>query len=167
VVPESRLERAPYDALCGFGEARAFGFSAFGVDRPLAPPDRAERALAAVYGALAHLGERFIAAEQAGLTRALILHRHSPRPEQTVALGGDLFHATLLRNGRTGAPLARTGARLVLERRPNVFDLLGSGLTVIVLRTPDADDRIAGIAGIEALHWHGNHWAIGERLNAD
>ena len=166
-VPESRLELAPYDALYVFGEARGFGFSAFGVDRPLAAPDRAGRALAAVYGALAHLGERFIAAQRSGLTRALILHRHSPRPEQTVALGGYLFRATLARNWRTGVPLARTGAMLVLERRPNVFDLLGSGLAVTVLRNPDTDDRIAGIAGIEALHWRARHWTVAGRLNGD
>ena len=46
-VPESRLELAPYDALYVFGEARGFGFSAFGVDHPLAPADQAERARAA------------------------------------------------------------------------------------------------------------------------
>lgn len=46
---------------------------------------------------------------------------------------------------------------LVLERQPNVFDLLGSGRAVTVLRNPDAGDHIAGIAAIEALRWCGNH----------
>ncbi len=119
-VPESRLELAPYDALYVFGEARGFGFSAFGVDHPLAPPDRAERALAAVYGALAPLGERFIAAQQPGLTRALILHRHSPRPEQTVALDGYLFprHAGAqpARQGTAGADWRDARARTPAQR---------------------------------------------------
>ena len=109
--PASRLELAPYDALDVFDEARDFGFAASGVDLPLTPPDRAERTLTVIYGALAHLGEEFISAQQAGRIRAPILHRCGPRPEQPVAAcSGPRWHA----NRRT----ARTEQRDARARTP-------------------------------------------------
>lgn len=166
-VPESRLSLAPFDALYVFGQARGFGFSAFSIDTPLTPPNAPEHQLASVYSALAHLGETFIAAQRTERTRALILHRDSPRPEQTVALSGYLFRARLATQWSTGKPLEKTGAMLILERRPNVFDVLGSGLDVHVLRNPDTDARIAGIASVEALRWKGHGWSVAHRLNGD
>ena len=166
-VPESRLGPAADNALYVFGQARGFGFSAFGVDSPLLPPDRAEARLSAVYRALGGLGSILGAAQQRDLVRALVLRRTSPSPTQTVALGGYLFTARLARNWFTHRTLERTGAMLVLQRRPNVFDVLGRGLEITVRRDPDVDDRIAGIAGIAQLRRHAGRWIVARRLNGD
>ena len=166
-VPESRLGPAADNALYVFGQARGFGFSAFGVDSPLLPPDRAEARLSAVYRALGGLGSILGAAQQRDLVRALVLRRTSPSPTQTVALGGYLFTARLARNWFTHRTLERTGAMLVLQRRPNVFDVLGRGLEITVRRDPDVDDRIAGIAGIAKLRRHAGRWIVARRLNGD
>ena len=166
-VPESRLGLAADNALYVFGQARGFGFSAFGVDSPLLPPDRAEARLSAVYRTLGRLASIFGAAQQRDLVRALVLRRTSPSPTQTVALGGYLFTARLARNWFTHRMLERTGAMLVLQRRPNVFDVLGRGLEITVRRDPDVDDRIAGIAGIAQLRRHAGRWIVARRLNGD
>ena len=166
-VPESRLSLAAFNALYVFGQAHGLGFSAFGVDQPLQHPDGPERALATVYGMLEHLEPVLLAARRAGHTRALVLHLNSPRPEQTLALGGHLFRARLARQWSTGRVAEHTGGMLVIERHPAVFDLLGRGLVVTVLRNPDTDQRIAGIAGIETPRWHSGRWQVRQRLNGD
>jgi hypothetical protein len=162
-VPESRLELAPYNALYVFGEARGIGFSAFGVDAAATPSP----SLAQVYQALSELGPGFLRAEEHGETRALILHLTSPRPAQTVSLGGYLFRATLARSWPTQKPLTADGAMLVMQSAPGEFYVLGSGLTVSFLRDPDVADGIAGIAGIDQLAWRNGRWTIEERLNGD
>ncbi|MGB6488032.1 MAG: DUF5597 domain-containing protein [Steroidobacteraceae bacterium] len=162
-VPESRLDLAPYNALYVFGQARGFGFSAFGVDG--APIDTPR--LADVYRILNELGDRFIRAQQDGQTRGLVLHLTSPRPFQTVALDGYLFRATLARSWVTRKPLTADGAMLIMQSSADEFYVLGSGLTVSFLRDPDVDNRIAGIAGIAQLAWKDGGWTVAERMNGD
>ena len=159
-MPESRLGLAADNAPYVFGQARGFGFSAFGVDSPLLPPERAEARLSAVYRALGGLGSILGSAQQRDLVRALVLRRASPSPTQTVALGGYLFTARLARDWFTHRTLERTGAMLVPQRRPNVFDVLGRGLAITVRRDPDVDDRIAGIA---QLRRHAGRWILARR----
>jgi hypothetical protein len=169
--PESRLDLASYDALYALGQARGMGFSAFGVDgAPAGAPADTAR-LADVYGILTELGERFIRAQQAGRTRALVLHLTSPRPFQTVALDGYLFRATLAGSWVTHKPLTADGAMLIMQSAQGEFYILGSGLTVSFLRDPDAvpgvDDSVAGIAGIARLAWKGGGWTVAQQMNGD
>jgi hypothetical protein len=166
-VPESRLDVAPYDALYAFGEARAIGFSAFGVDdTPVGAPTDTPR-LADVYQILNELGPGFIQAQTHGQTRGLVLHLTSPRPFQTVALDGYLFRATLARSWPTQQPLTSDGAMLVMQTAPDEFYILGSGLTVSFLRDPDVDDQVAGIAGIAELAWKDGRWTVAVQMNGD
>jgi hypothetical protein len=170
-VPESRLDQAPYDALYALGQARGMGFSAFGVDGAPAGAPADTPGLADVYGILNELGERFIRAQQAGQTRALVLHLTSPRPVQTVALDGYLFRATLARSWVTQKPLTADGAMLIMQSAPEEFYILGSGLTVSFLRDPDfdsgVDNGVAGIAGIARLAWKNGVWTVAEQMNGD
>jgi Domain of unknown function (DUF5597)/Beta-galactosidase len=171
-VPESRLDLAPYDALYVFGQARGFGFSAFGVDTPPAAAGRSggaaeEPRLADVYRLLGELGAPFIQAERRGETRALVLHLTSPRPYQTVALGGYLFRATLAQSWPAHEPLTANGAMLVMQSAPDEFYVLGSGLSVSFLRDPDVAAGTAGIAGIDRLAWQDGRWTVAQRLNGD
>jgi Domain of unknown function (DUF5597)/Beta-galactosidase len=170
-VPESRLDVAPFDALYVFGQARGFGFCAFGVDAPAAAerPGGAPNGprLSDVYRLLGELGSPFIEAERRGDTRALVLHLTSPRPDQTVALGGYLFRATLARSWPAREPLAANGAMLVMRSAPGEFYVLGSGLRVSFLRDPDTAAGIAGIAGIDRLAWQNGRWTVAQRLNGD
>jgi len=166
-VPESRLELAPYNALYAFGQARAIGFSAFGVDAVSATPASGDSGLADVYRILSQLGDRFIDAQQHDATRALVLHAVSPRPYQTVALGGYLFRATLARSWPAQTPLAADGAMLVMRSAPDEFYVLGTGLAVSFLRDPDVDDHLAGIADIEQLAWKSGHWTVAQQMNGD
>jgi Domain of unknown function (DUF5597) len=166
-VPESRPDVAPYDALYAFGEARAIGFSAFGVDDVTvgAPTDTPR--LADVYQILNELGPDFIQAQTHGQTRGLVLHLTSPRPFQMVALDGYLFRATLARSWPTQQPLTADGAMLVMQTAPDEFYILGSGLTVSFLRDPDVDDQAAGIAGIAELAWKNGRWTVAVQMNGD
>jgi hypothetical protein len=171
-VPESRPELAPYDALYVFGQARGFGFSAFGVDDSATAPSSSgsiapSPRLADVYATLSELGDRFLQAQAHDATRALILHLTSPRPTQTVSLGGYLFRATLARSWPGQKPLAADGAMLVMQSAAGDFYVLGSGLSVSFLRDPDVDDRIAGIAGIEQLAWRDGRWSVAVEMNGD
>jgi hypothetical protein len=169
-VPESRLDLAPDNALYVFGQARGFGFSAFGVDAAHAESPARPAPIAAlghVYRLLSELGQPFVQAQRRGDTRALVLRLTSPRPYQTVALGGYLFRATLARSWPARQPLETDGAMLVMKTAPGRFEVLGSGLTVTFLRDPDAGDGIAGIAGIERLAWRGGRWTVARRLNGD
>lgn len=171
-VPESRPELAPYDALYVFGQARGFGFSAFGVDAPATAQDAAgtpmrSPQLADVYATLAELGDRFLQAQAHDATRALILHLTGPRPTQTVSLGGYLFRAALSKSWPAQKPLTADGAMLVMQAAPGEFYVLGSGLTVTFLRDPDADDAVAGIGGIEQLAWQDGRWNVAQEMNGD
>ncbi|MHB8814246.1 MAG: GH35 family beta-galactosidase [Steroidobacteraceae bacterium] len=166
-VPESRLELAPYNALYVLGEARGIGFSAFGVDDlPSSEASGAAR-LADVYQIVHELGDPFIQAEQHGGTHALVLHLTSPRPTQTVSLGGYIFRASLARSWPAQNPLTADGAMLVMQSAPDEFYVLGSGLTVSFLRDPDVDDRLAGIADIAELAWKHGSWTVAQQMNGD
>lgn len=164
-VPESRLELAPYDALYVFGQARGLGFSAFGVDDPAAPAQSPR--LADVYESLSELGDGFLQAQAHDATRGVILHLTSPRPTQTISLGGYLLRATLASSWPSHKPLTADGAMLVMQSAPGEFYVLGSGLAVSFLRDPDVDDAVAGIAGIEQLAWKGGRWTVEEQMNGD
>jgi hypothetical protein len=166
-VPESRLALAPYNALYTLGQAQSIGFSAFGVDDPPDSHATDTPGLGDVYRILSELGDRFIQAQQHGDTRALVLHLTSPRPTQTVALGGYLFRATLSRSWPAQQPLTADGAMLIMQSAPEEFYVLGSGLTVSVLRDPDIDGHLAGIVGVARLAWKEGRWAVAEQMNGD
>ncbi|HEV2271030.1 MAG TPA: DUF5597 domain-containing protein [Steroidobacteraceae bacterium] len=165
-VPESRLSLAPYNALYAFGQARAIGFSAFAVDDPAGTRTNTPK-LADVYEILHELGRSFIQAQQHGQTRGLVLHLASPRPFQTLALGGYLFRATLSKSWPAQEPLTDDGAMIVMQSAPDEFYILGSGLTVSFLRDPDVDDHLAGIAGIARLAWKDGRWIVAQQMNGD
>jgi hypothetical protein len=160
-VPEARLDASRYNALYVYGQARGFGFSPFGVDS-LGPSSLAE-----TYKLLDQLSGTIATAQQEDHTRGLVLHAVSPRPTQTVALGGYLFQASLSRSWPARELLTQDGAMLILEMKPNEFYILGSGLTVDFFRDPDVDDRIAGIAGIEQIAMSNGNWIVERELTGD
>ena len=168
-VPEARMESAPYNALYAYGQARAFGFSPFGVDSlTLSQKDDApEPPIAEVYDLLDSIRDLLPAAQAAGLTRGVVLHANSLRPTQTVALGGYLFEATLSRSWPDRRPLVDDGAMLILEASSADFYILGSGLAVSFARDPDVDAGIAGIESVEQVSRASGQWTIEKRLNGD
>jgi Domain of unknown function (DUF5597)/Beta-galactosidase len=170
-IPEARMESAPYNALYAYGQARAFGFSPFGVDSLVAPEkdDAPAAEIVQVYELLDSIRDLLPAAQAAGLTRGLVLQATGLRPTQTVALGGYLFKATLSRSWPAGKILADGGAMLILETSSDSQDfyILGSGLSVSFARDPDVDSRIAGIESVEQVSRAARHWTIERRLNGD
>jgi beta-galactosidase GanA len=168
-IPEARMEGASYNALYAYGQARAFGFSPFGIDSVKVPAkdDDLMPEIMQVYGSLDSLGDLLPAAQAAGLTRGLVLHRWSPRPTQTVALGGYLFECTLSRSWPERTILADDGAMLILQTSPKEFYILGSGLTVNFARDPDVDGGTAGIESIEQVSRTSGKWTVERRLNGD
>lgn len=166
-IPEARLEPSPYNALYAYGESRAFGFCPFGIDS--APP--AEHGgmppIASVYELLDSMRDQIAAAQASGKTRGLVLHDTSPRPTQTVSLGGYLFQATLSRSWPARQLATNDGAMLVLEAGVNEFYVVGSGLTVSILRDPDVDSQIASIATVEQVTRANGQWTVERRLNGD
>ncbi|MGC8517036.1 MAG: hypothetical protein ACP5P4_00730 [Steroidobacteraceae bacterium] len=165
-VPESRRSVAAFDALCVFGQARGFGFSAFAVDQPSVHGDRPQRALADVHEALRNRSGALLRAQRADRTGAPMPHLDSPQPEQTLALGGDFFRATFARDRKSGRPLPHTGAMLFIERRAGDFNLLGLGLAVTVLRDLDVDTGIASISQVDRLVGRAGRGRVVQRLNA-
>lgn len=168
-IPEARLETAPFNALYAYGAARAFGFCPFGIDS-LHTPEKTgdpEPAIMQVYEALDSLGEMLVDAQAADRTRGMVLYANSPRPTQTVAIGGYLFQGSLSRAWSTGALQANDGAMLLLESAPNEFLVVGMGLTVKMTRDPDADANIAGIASIGEIAKEGSQWNVIARENGD
>jgi hypothetical protein len=167
-VPEARMEMGPFNALYAFGQARAFGFSPFAIDS-LTPPgnDQPKPGMMQVYELLESMRDLLPEAQAAGLTRSLVLHSTSPRPTQTVALGGYLFEATLSRSWPARNIIADDGAMLILQTSPGEFYILGSGLTVSVARDPDVDSGIAGIASAEEVSRRSGQWETERRLNGD
>jgi hypothetical protein len=107
------------------------------------------------------------AAQAEGRTRALLLHKASPRGTQTVALGGYLFEAMLSRSWPERAVIAEHGAALILESGPGEFYILGSGLTLNFTRDPDVDSGIAGIASVEQVARRDGKWMTERWLNGD
>jgi len=168
-IPEAKLDPAPYNALFAYGEARAFGFSPFDIDSLPAPGKDAndQPLMMQVYGALSSLGELLPQAQSAGRTRALVLHANSPRPIQTVSLGGFLFEGALSQSWPKKELLTNDGAMLVLQVSQEEFYVVGSGLTVSIRRDPDVDARVAGISSIEEVSRQGASWMVVRRLNGD
>src|SRR5215469_3428614 len=165
-VPEARMDVAPFNALYAYGEAGAFGFSPFAVDG-LKAEDSPAPALMQVYQLLESMRDLLPAAQAEAKTRALVLHKTGPRGTQTVALGGYLFEAALVRSWPERAVIADHGAMLILESEPGEFYILGSGLTVNFIRDPDVDSGIAGIASVEQVTRHDRKWTTERWLNGD
>ena len=168
-VPEARMDAAPFNALYAYGQARAFGFSPFAVDS-LSLPQRdndPEPPIMQIYTLLDSVRDLLPPAQAAGLTRGLVLHATSPRPTQTVALGGYLFEATLSRSWPAKTLATDDGALLIWQSSPEEFCVLGSGLTVSVARDPDVAAGIAGIASVEQVSRVSGQWTIERRLNGD
>ena len=168
-VPEARLDAAAGNAFYLYGEARGFGFSPFAVDsieedgsKPGEDPGIAD-----VYGVLSTMSDAILEAQAKGAIRGLVLHSNSARPSQTVALGGFLLRASLARTWPTQQLAETDGGMLVIESAPNEFLLAGTGLTVTFTRDPDADDQMAGIAGIEQVKNFDGKWVAERVLNGD
>jgi hypothetical protein len=168
-IPEAKIDSAPWNALYAYGAAKAIGFCPFGIDslHPPVSPSDPEPAMAQVYAAISSLEDMLMEAQSAGRTRGVVLHANSPRPRQSVAVGGYVFEASLSRGWSTGALLANDGGMLLLESRPDEFFVVGSGLTVKISRDPDTDARISGIASIEEVSRAGAEWGVSARLNGD
>lgn len=168
-VPEARLESSSFNALYVYGQARAFGFCPFGIDSLKLPEksDDAKPAIMQTYELLDSIRELLPAAQVSGMTRGLVLHTTSPRPTQTVALGGYLFEATLSRSWPARTIVADDGAMLILQTAPGEFYVVGSGLTVTVSRDPDFDSGIAGIESVEQVSRTEGKWVTERRLNGD
>lgn len=168
-VPEARLDAAPWNALYTYGEARGFGFSPFDVDSISGDGSRPSKGvgIADLYAELSSLSEQTLRAQETGKIRGLVLHENSPRPSQTVSLGGFLFRGTLSRSWPAKQLLASDGGMMVIESGPNEFLVIGSGLTVTFLRDPDVDKQIAGIASIEQVSDADGRWVTERRLNGD
>lgn len=165
-VPEARMDAAPFNALYAYGQARAFGFSPFAIES--AKKDKEdEPAIAQVYGLLDSISDLLPAAQTSSMTRGLVLHATSMRPTQTVALGGYLFEATLSRTWPARALATDDGAMLILQTSPTEFYVLGSGLTVSIVRDPDAGGGFAGIDSVEQVSRRAGQWTVERRLNGD
>ncbi|MFL6450692.1 MAG: DUF5597 domain-containing protein [Bryobacteraceae bacterium] len=168
-VPEARAEASPFNALWAYGEARAFGFSPFGIDSlAIAPGGAAPKpSIGDVYGALEKLSDLILETQRKNESRGLVLHISSPRPTQTVSLGGYLFQATLSRSWPARNLLTDDGAMIILQSKPNEFFIAGSGLTATFTRDPDVDNQVAGIARVEQVSKPNGAWVVDRLLNGD
>lgn len=168
-IPEARLEAAVFNAYYAYGEGRAFGFSPFGVDNsPSSEKTGSPKPeISAVYEMLDSVGDLLTSAQAAGKTRGLVLHVTSPRPTQTVALGGYLFEATLPRSWPARTLLTDDGAMIIVQTSAQEFYIVGSGLTISVTRDPDVDSGIAGIASVDQVSRVSGQWTIDRHLTGD
>lgn len=168
-VPEARIEAAPFNAFYAYGEVRAFGFSPFGVDSLRTTPEASgpDPSISDVYAMLGSVSEMLLAAQASGDIRGLVLHSNSPRPTQTVALGGYLFEATLSRSWPAKTLLTDDGAMIIMQAAPNEFYMGGSGLTISFYRDPDVDNKLSGIASIEEVSREEGNWHTLRRINGD
>jgi len=168
-IPEARLDVAPGNALCTFGEARGFGFSPFAVDSipASASPSDTGPSVGDVYATLSSMSDTILDAQQQDRIRALVLHDNSARPSQTIALGGYLLRASLARTWPARQLAASHGAMMAIETGPNHFLIIGSGLTVNFERDPDTDNQIAGIATVDQVTRSGDSWSVERRLSGD
>jgi hypothetical protein len=167
-VPEARMDAASYNALYAYSEAKSFGFSPFGVDT--AQKNTSEKTgptIAEVYSALESISDTLLTAQSANRTRGLVLHNNSPRPTQTVSLGGYLFEATLSRTWPARTLATDDGAMIVMQSGPDEFYIVGSGLTVSFFRDPDVDAKLGGISAIEEVERVAGKWNTTRRLNGD
>lgn len=168
-IPEARAEASPFNAFWAYGEARAFGFSPFGIDSiAMATGSSAPRpSIGDVYRALEQLSELILRAQRRNESRGLVLHVSSPRGTQTVSSGGYLFQATLSRSWPARNLLTDDGAMIILESKPNEFFIAGSGLTVTFTRDPDVDTQVAGISRVEQVSKTKGEWMVDRLLNGD
>ena len=172
-VPEARMDSAPYNALYAYGEAKAFGFCPFGIDsvQPAPNLESASPSIADVYDVLSQISDMLLSSQVSGNVRALVLHRDSPRPTRTVALGGYLFDATLSRTWPARSLATDDGAMIAIQSKPNEFYIAGSGLTISFTRDPDTDNKLSGIASIEEVSrdssggWVTRRWLNGDQSN--
>ena len=170
-IPEARSDTGPFNAFYAFGE-RAFGFSPFAVD---SLPDVDEGAeaqvnknpLAQAYDVLQQLVDILPQAQREGRTRGLVLHVSSPRPSQTVSLGGYLFTATLARSWPGRNLLQDDGAMIVVQTAPDEFLIAGTSLSIAVSMDPDIKEGVAGIVSVEAGSRVEGKWVAAQRLNGD
>jgi hypothetical protein len=164
-VPEARMDGAPYNALYAYGEAKAFGFSPFGIDSLESPAsESAGPSIADVYEVLSELSDMLLPSQASGDVRALVLHKDSSRPTRTIALGGYLFDAALARTWPARTLATDDGAMIAIQSRPNEFYIAGSGLTISFARDPDTDDKLSGIASIEEVRRDASGGWVTERL---
>lgn len=168
-VPEARMDSAPYNALYAYGEAKAFGFSPFGIEslQPSKSEDSAGPNIAQVYDILGQMSDLVLVSQASGNLRALVLHKDSPRPSRTITLGGYLFECALSRSWPSRALSTDDGAMIAIESGRNEFYIAGSGLTISFSRDPDTDNKIGGIASIEEVNRSANDWTVVRRLNGD
>ena len=168
-VPEARLEPSPFNAFYAYGEARAFGFSPFSVDSIPDPsnPANEKSALAESFSVLEQLADLLPQAQREGRTRGLVLHVSSPRPTQTVSLGGYLLTAILARSWPERKILQDDGAMIVVQTGSDEFMVAGSALTITVTKDVDAGQGIAGIVSVEEGLRTGGQWKTVRRLNGD
>jgi hypothetical protein len=169
-VPEARPDAGPFNAFYAYGAARAFGFSPFAVDSLPDVDGEAENSknpLAQSYAVLSQLEDILPPANSEGRTRGLVLHVNSPRPMQTVALGGYLFTAALARSWPARTLLQDDGAMIVLQTGPDEFLIGGTALSVTVFVDPDVKDGVAGIASVEEGLRVNGEWRTTRRLNGD
>lgn len=168
-VPEARMDTASYNALYAYGEAKAFGFSPFAIEsiRPSTGETPAGPDIVDVYVMLGEMSDVVLSSQASGNIRALVLHRESPRPTRTIALGGYLFEATLSRSWPARTIVTDNGAMIVIGAGPNEFYVAGSGLSVSFARDPDTDNKLGGIASIEEVSRVNGDWVTLRRLNGD
>jgi hypothetical protein len=169
-VPEAPLDSAPFNAFYAYGAGRAFGFSPFDVDSlpdVASDTDETKNPLAQSYSVLQQLGDILPQAQRDGRTRGLVLHVTSPRPTQTVSLGGYLFTATLARSWPARTLLQDDGAMILLQTGPDDFLIGGTSLSISVSVDPDVREGIAGIASVEEGSRANGQWTTTRRLNGD
>src|SRR5579863_8888808 len=98
---------------------RALDFRRSGLTRFFIPQRRpkSQPGLSELYNSLEQLSSDILEAQQSNHIRALVLHSSSPRPTQTVSLGGYLFQTSLSRSWPARNLLADHGAMMILERK--------------------------------------------------
>ena len=170
-VPEAKIEQGPFNAFYAYG-AHAFGFSPFGVETlpdvdPEADDDSKNPLLAQSYAVLQQLGDLLPAAQREDRTRGLVLHASSPRPSQTVSLGGYLFTASLARSWPERKLLQDDGAMLLLQISPDEFLIAGTALSIGISVDPDVKIGVAGITSVEAGSLAQGKWLTERRLSGD
>ncbi len=168
-VPEAQPNSAPYNAFYAYGEARAFGFSPFGIENLESAPDASGSVptIKDVYEVLSGLSAVLLSHQSSDGTRGVVLHSNSPRPTQTVALGNYLFEATLSRSWPAKTLLTDDGAMIIVQSTPNEFYVAGVGLTVSFFRNPDVDNEVGRIESIEEVSQSNGNWITVRRLNGD
>jgi beta-galactosidase GanA len=170
-VPEARLDAGPFNALYAYGE-RAFGFAPFAVDRLPdvgvgAEADESKNGLAQCYRVMQELEDLLPQAQREGRTRGLVLHVSSPRPTQTISLGGYLFTATLARSWPARNLLQDDGAMILAQTGPDEFLMAGTALSVTATVDPEMKEGNAGIASVEEGSRVLGTWVTTQHLNGD